>query len=73
MGDIALSAASRANLLSIQTTQRFVDRTQNRLSTGRAVSSVIDDALKFLVPKRSATGRRTYLPVRTPSTKGSVP
>ena len=51
MGDIALSAASRANLLSIQTTQRFVDRTQNRLSTGRAVSSVIDDALKFFSAK----------------------
>ena len=51
MGDIALSAASRSNLLSIQTTQRFVDRTQNRLSTGRAVSSVIDDALKFFSAK----------------------
>jgi flagellin-like hook-associated protein FlgL len=47
MTDIALSSASRANLLSLQTTQSFVNRTQGRLSTGKAVSSVIDDALKF--------------------------
>ncbi|NKD77639.1 hypothetical protein HEQ60_07690 [Haematospirillum sp. H1815] len=66
MTDIALSAASRSNLLSLQTTQSFVNRTQNRLSTGKAVSSVIDDALKFFSAK-SLTDRAGDLSARKDS------
>ncbi|NKD55312.1 MULTISPECIES: flagellin [unclassified Haematospirillum] len=51
MADISLTASSRANLLSLQYTQSLVNRTQGRLSTGKAVSSVIDDALKYFQAK----------------------
>lgn len=51
MADIALSSAVRSNLLALQNTSGFIDRTQNRLSTGLEVSSPIDDAIKFFQAK----------------------
>lgn len=45
--DIALTAAQRASLLSLQRTQVLSDRTQTRLSTGRAINEVVDDAVNF--------------------------
>lgn len=48
MVDNVLSAGSRSNLLALRETSRLQDRTQDRLATGRDVSSVVDDALKFL-------------------------
>ncbi|WP_425403985.1 flagellin [Hwanghaeella sp.] len=47
MGDIALTAAQRSSLLSLQQTQTLSDRTQTRLTTGKAVNSVVDDAVNF--------------------------
>jgi flagellin len=47
MGDITLSAATRANLLSLQSTTSLIGRTQERLATGLKVNSAIDDALAF--------------------------
>ena len=47
MGDIALTAAQRSSLLSLQQTQSLSDRTQTRLTTGKAVNSVVDDAVNF--------------------------
>ena len=58
MSDIALTAAQRSSLLSLRTTQSLSDRTQTRLSTGRAVSSVVDDAVNFFKAK-SLTDRAT--------------
>ena len=49
--DIVLTAAVRANLLALQSTQDLIDRTQTRLSTGLAVSSPIDDATAFFEAK----------------------
>ena len=49
--DIALSAAVRANLLSLQGTQQLIEQTQNRLSTGLRVSSPLDDARAFFEAK----------------------
>src|ERR1043165_2059334 len=46
-GNINLGSATRANLLSLQTTQKFIDRTQGRLATGLKVNSALDDALAF--------------------------
>jgi flagellin-like hook-associated protein FlgL len=51
MADIALSTAVRSNLLALQNTSGFIDRTQSRLSTGLAVASPIDDAVKFFQAK----------------------
>ena len=47
MTDIALTAAQRSSLLSLQQTQTLSDRTQTRLTTGKAVNSVVDDAVNF--------------------------
>jgi flagellin-like hook-associated protein FlgL len=46
-GGINLGSATRANLLSLQSTQSPIDRTQNRLATGLKVNSPLDDALAF--------------------------
>jgi flagellin-like hook-associated protein FlgL len=45
--DINLGSATRANLLSLQSTQTFINRTQNRLATGLKVNTALDDALAF--------------------------
>jgi flagellin len=47
MGDITLTSATRANLLSLQSTSNLIGRTQERLATGLKVNSAIDDALAF--------------------------
>ena len=51
MAEITLSTAVRANLLALQQTARFIGRTQGRLSTGLAVASPIDDAVKYFQSK----------------------
>lgn len=45
--DITLTAAIRSNLLSLQGTQRLLDATQLKLSTGRKVNSALDDPNAF--------------------------
>ncbi len=47
MADVTLTSAMRSNLLSLQRSAELLDRTQLRLSTGRAVNSVLDDAVKY--------------------------
>jgi flagellin-like hook-associated protein FlgL len=51
MTDIALSSSVRSNLMALQSTSGFIGRTQGRLSTGQAVSSPVDDAVKFFQAK----------------------
>ena len=51
MADITLNAAVRANLLTLNSTQSLIDKTQNRLSTGLRVSSPIDDSKAFFEAK----------------------
>ncbi len=51
MADVNLSAAVRANLLSLQNTTSLINRTQTRLSTGLAVASPTDDAVKYFQAK----------------------
>ncbi|MEQ9491106.1 MAG: flagellin [Alphaproteobacteria bacterium] len=46
-GDIALTAAQRTSLLSLTRTADLSDRTQTRLSTGRQINQVTDDAVNF--------------------------
>ncbi len=45
--DAVLSASSRANLLSLQNTQRAIDITQLRLATGKKVNSALDNPQSF--------------------------
>jgi flagellin len=51
VADVNLSSAVRANLLSLQSTTSLINRTQNRLSTGLAVASPVDDAVKYFQAK----------------------
>ncbi|MDJ0685627.1 MAG: hypothetical protein QNJ84_13060 [Alphaproteobacteria bacterium] len=44
---IALTAAQRQSLLSLQRTDDLSSRTQTRLSTGRKINEVVDDAVNF--------------------------
>jgi flagellin len=47
IGDISLTAGMRSNLLTLQSTSTLLDRTQTRLSTGKKVSSPLDDPVSF--------------------------
>lgn len=51
MSEVFLSAAVRSNLLALQNTSGLIDRTQGRLSTGLAVNSPTDDAIKYFQAK----------------------
>ncbi len=57
---ISLSGAVRANLLTLQLTQRQIDTTQGRLATGLAVNSALDDASAFFAAQ-SLTSRASDL------------
>lgn len=60
MSQIALSAGTRANLLSLQGTAQLLSRTQERLSTGLKVNSPLDDASAFFT-SRSLNNRANDL------------
>ena len=45
--EVTLSAATRQNLLSLQDTAALTGTTQNRLSTGKKVSSALDNPVNF--------------------------
>jgi flagellin len=47
MSDITLSKGVRQNLLSLQGTAELLNRTQERLSTGKKVNSALDNPINF--------------------------
>ena len=47
VGNITLTSGMRANLFALQTTQKLMESTQNRLSTGKKVNSALDDPINF--------------------------
>ena len=47
MADITIGSATRTNMLSLQSSQNLIDRTQGRLATGLKVNNALDDALAF--------------------------
>jgi flagellin-like hook-associated protein FlgL len=47
INDISLTAGMRANLVSLQNTVNLLNRTQQRLSTGKAVNSALDNPINF--------------------------
>lgn len=51
MAEITLTAAVRANLLSLQRTDGLISKTQVRLATGLKVSSALDDPKAFFEAK----------------------
>lgn len=51
IGDVSLTSAARANLLSLQNTNSLLNQTQNRLATGKKVNSSLDGAAAFFASK----------------------
>jgi len=51
LNDISLTAGMRANLLSLQSTVDLLNRTQERLSTGKKVNSALDNPTNYFVAK----------------------
>ncbi len=47
INDISLTSGMRNNLLSLQSTVELLDRTQNRLSTGKKVNTAIDNPVSY--------------------------
>ena len=47
MADVTLTAGIRSNLLNLQGTSKLLERTQDRLSTGKKVNSAIDNPTNF--------------------------
>lgn len=51
IGDITLTAAMRANVVSLQSTEALLGRTQDRLSTGKRVNSALDNPTNFFAAR----------------------
>lgn len=47
VNDVSLTSGMRSNLLQLQTTSALIDRTQERLSTGKQVNSALDNPTNF--------------------------
>lgn len=47
LSDISLTSGMRSNLLSLQNTVSLLNRTQNRLATGKKVNTAIDNPVNF--------------------------
>ncbi|CAH2032603.1 flagellin [Trichlorobacter ammonificans] len=47
ISDISLTSGMRSNLLSLQNTNTLINRTQDRLSTGKKVNSALDNPTNF--------------------------
>ncbi len=60
MSSITLSAATRQNLLSLQDTATLLSTTQSRLSTGKKVTSALDNPTNFFT-SQSLTARSSDL------------
>ena len=63
LGNISLTAGMRSNLLSMQNTSSLLDRTQERLSTGKKVNSALDDPVAYFAAK-AHTDRADDLTIR---------
>lgn len=60
IGDITLTSAMRSNLVSLQSTESLLGRTQERLSSGKKVNSALDNPTNFFAA-RAATQRAGLL------------
>lgn len=63
MASVTLSSTILSNLLSLQNTSALINQTSGRLTTGLAIASPIDDAIKYFAAK-TLTDRAGDLTVR---------
>jgi len=60
INDVSLTSGMRANLLSLQGTVDLLNRTQNRLSTGKKVNSAIDNPVSYFA-SQALTSRASII------------
>jgi flagellin len=53
ISDISLTAGMRTNLLNLQNTNNLMNRTQQRLSSGKAVNSALDNPTNFFAAQNA--------------------
>lgn len=63
ISDISLTSGMRSNLLSLQGTNTLINRTQDRLSTGKKVNTALDNPTNFFAAQ-AHTARASDLAVR---------
>ena len=51
MADVSLTSGMRANLLQLRMTESLLDRTQQRIATGKKVNSALDGPAAFFAAK----------------------
>lgn len=61
--DISLTSGMRSNLLSLQSTSTLINRTQERLSTGKKVNTALDNPTNYFAAQ-AHTARATDLETR---------
>jgi flagellin-like hook-associated protein FlgL len=54
VSDISLTAGMRTNLLNLQNTSNLLNRTQERLSSGKAVNSALDNPTNFFAAQNAS-------------------
>jgi flagellin len=60
INDVSLTSGMRNNLVSLQKTVTLLDRTQNRLSTGKKVNSALDNPINYFAAQ-SHTSRASSI------------
>ncbi|MBP7232640.1 MAG: hypothetical protein KBA28_11995, partial [Syntrophaceae bacterium] len=60
ISDVSLTTGMRSNLLSLQSTVSMLDRTQERLSTGKKVNTAMDNPVSFFAAQ-SLTSRASVI------------
>jgi flagellin len=55
MNDISLTSGMRNNLVALQNTVTLLDRTQNRLSSGKKVNSALDNPINYFAAQSHLT------------------
>ena len=60
INDVSLTSGMRSNLLSLQETVDLLNRTQNRLSTGKKVNTAIDNPISFFA-SQALTSRASII------------
>jgi flagellin-like hook-associated protein FlgL len=59
INDISLTSGMRSNLIALQNTVNLLDRTQERLSTGKKVNSALDNPVNYFAAQSHTTRANT--------------
>jgi len=71
VNDVSLTSGMRSNLLQLQATSKLIDRTQERLSTGKQVNSALDNPTNYFAAQ-AHTNRASDFAIRKDGMSESV-